>query len=243
MRCLILDDEPLARQGLEKYVSQIQTLNLVGSFEHPLLADEMLRNGGVDLLFLDIQMPYLTGIDFLKGLKKPPLAILHTAYPNFALEGYQLDVIDYLVKPVPFERFYQAVNKAQEYFTLRNSRPDGQARTHDFFFIKCENRYEKIVLDQILYVEAMQNYSVVHTTGEKYMTLMSLKSFGELLPDEQFIRVQKSFIVNVSKVETLEGHQVKVAGKRVPLGRQQRDELYEKLIKKHIADKKGKADP
>jgi DNA-binding LytR/AlgR family response regulator len=231
MHCIIIDDEPLAREGIENYVAKVSFLELVGSYENALSAAEVLRESEVDLMFLDIHMPNLTGIDFLKSLKNPPLVIFHTAYPNFALEGYQLDVIDYLVKPVTFERFFKAATKAHEYFLLKN-RPDDKKGTNapDYIFIKCERRYEKVLFSEILFVEAMQNYSVVQTSKQKLVTLMSLKSFEELLPAASFERVHKSYIVAMDKVEAFAGNEIRVGGKMITLGEQQRNALFERLI-------------
>lgn len=228
LRCVLIDDEPLAREGLEEYVSKVPFLHLVGAFENPLQAIEMLRAEQADLMLLDIQMPHLTGIDFLKTLKQPPMTILHTAYPHFALEGYQLDVIDYLLKPVSFERFYKAVHKAQELFDLRQKPMNDKEA--DFIFIKTDKRYEKVLLQDILYLEAMQNYTIVQTHTQKLVTLSSLKSFEEMLPSRLFERVQKSFIVALQKIEAFEGNEVKVGHKMIPLSRQHKDELFAKLV-------------
>ncbi len=235
MHCIIIDDEPLARTGIENYAAKVSFLTPVGSYEDALSATDALRQGTVDLMFLDIQMPHLTGIEFLKSLKKPPLVIFHTAYPNFALEGYQLDVIDYLVKPITFERFFKAATKAHEYFLLKNQ-PNGKlgnpALAPDYIFIKCEKRYEKVMFGDILFVEAMQNYSIVQTNRQKLVTLMSLKSLEELLPSAQFVRVHKSYIVAVDKVEAFEGNEIRVGHKLIALNEQQRGQLFKQLVGK-----------
>lgn len=229
MNCIIVDDELIARQGLESYVSKVSELNLVGSYGNAIEAGDALRKSQVDLMVLDIQMPNLTGLDFLKSLKKQaPLTILHTAFPNFALEGYQLDVIDYLVKPVTFDRFYQAVSKAMEYFDLKNGGKTGE--TTDFIFIKTEKRYEKVLYKEILFIEAMQNYSVVQTLNKKLITPMSLKSMAEILPPNLFKRVQRSFIVSISQISAFEGNQVKVGNQMITVTKEVKAELIKRLM-------------
>ncbi|MFT7281715.1 MAG: two-component system LytT family response regulator [Cyclobacteriaceae bacterium] len=229
MNCIIVDDELIARQGLEQYVTKVSELNLVGSYSNAIEAGKALRKEQIDLMILDIQMPNLTGLDFLKSLKKQaPLTILHTAYPNFALEGYQLDVLDYLVKPVTFDRFYQAVTKAMEYFKLKNG--SNSHETSDFIFIKADKRYEKVLYSEILYIEAMQNYSVVQTVNTKLITPMSLKSMEEILPKSLFKRVQRSFIVSVNQISAFEGNQVKVGNQMITITKEVKVELINRLM-------------
>jgi two-component system, LytTR family, response regulator len=230
MKCVVIDDEPLARNGMIGYVEKTDLLTLAGSYENPLECTELLQSGTVDLLFLDIQMPYLTGIEFLKTARNLPMVILHTAYPTYALEGYQLDVIDYLVKPVAFERFFKAVSKANDFFTLRQKPATNNAAPSftetDFFFVKCE----KIFYHEILYVEALQNYSMIYTPRQKFMTLMTLKSFEESLPAETFLRTHKSFLVNRLKVESIAGNEVRIGQKMIPINQEVKKILLEKLI-------------
>ena len=228
MNCIIIDDEQIARKGLEQYVLKIGDLNLVGSYGSALEAGEVLRQQPVDLMLLDIQMPNITGLEFLRSLRNPPLTILHTAYPNYALEGYQLDVIDYLVKPATFDRFYQAISKASEFFKLKNKEPEAQAA--NFIFIKSDKRYEKVLLQEILYVEAMQNYSVVQTLDRKLITPMSLKSVESTLPSEQFKRVQRSFIVSINHISAFEGNQIKVGSKMISITKEAKAALIDRLM-------------
>ena len=233
MNCVIIDDEELARDGLARYVAKVDFLTLVGSYSNALTATQAIREQAVDLMFLDIQMPHLTGIDFLKNLTNPPLVIFHTAFPSFALEGYQLDVIDYLVKPITFERFHKAAAKAYDYFQLKNP-PASSSQTGNtapsYQFIKCENRYEKVVYDEVMYVEAMQNYSVIQTLTGKLTTLTSLKKMEGFFPTDQFLRVHKSYIISLARVEAIEGHQVKIGQKMIPLGKNVRDQVIRRLM-------------
>lgn len=232
MKCIIVDDEPLSRGGLERYVNQISFLDYQGSYENALKAGEAIQRLEIDLIFLDIQMPFLNGIDFLKSLQNPPLVIFHTAFPNYALESYQLDVIDYLVKPISFERFFKAVSKANEYFLLRKGRLSDHLSTPvDYLFVKCEHRYEKVEFRRILYVEGMQNYAIIHMLDNKLITLMTLKSLEELLPKKNFFRIHKSYIINFDRVDSIEGNQVKLGQRKVPFSRTNKDLIFDRLVR------------
>jgi DNA-binding LytR/AlgR family response regulator len=195
MNCVIIDDEPLAREGLASYVREVDFLQLTGTCENPLELIKLLDHQSIDLIFLDIQMPKMNGIDFLKIMQKPPMVIITTAYPSYALEGFQLNVLDYLLKPITFDRFFKSANKAKDYHRLLNSstQPGAQkAETgENYFFIKCGNKYEKIYFDDILYVEGMQNYVTIFTGKGKYITLLNLKSLEQNLDSKLFIRVHK----------------------------------------------------
>ena len=174
MNCVIIDDEPLAREGLASYVREVDFLNLTGTCENPLELIKLLDHQAIDLIFLDIQMPKMNGIDFLKIMQKPPMVIITTAYPSYALESFQLNVLDYLLKPITFDRFFKSANKAKDYYRLLNNWPQpGAPKTEadeGYFFIKCGNKYEKIYFDEILYVEGMQNYVTIFTAKGKYIT-------------------------------------------------------------------------
>ena len=240
INCLVIDDEPLAREGLASYVDDLDFLHLVGTCESPLEADTLLDEQNVDLIFLDVQMPKLNGIDFLKTLRHPPLVILTTAYPQYALEGYQLDVLDYLLKPITFDRFYQAANKAKAQWQLQqqarqttpitDSTAMPEASDDDHFFIKVEHKYERIAVRDVLYVEAMQNYVLIYTEQDKYMTLVTLKSVAERLPDHQFIRTHKSYLVAKDKITSVEGNQIFIDKRVVPISRHYREAVMDALM-------------
>ena len=170
MNCVIVDDEPLAREGLANYVREVDFLRLTGTCEHPLELINKLDQQPVDLIFLDIQMPKMSGIDFLKIVQNPPMVIITTAYPSFALEGFQLNVLDYLLKPITFERFFKSAYKAKDYHRFLNQSAAISSQKaeidSDYFFIKCGNKYEKIVYGDILFIEGMQNYVTIFTTRE-----------------------------------------------------------------------------
>lgn len=230
IKVIIVDDEPLSREGLIRYIEQIDFLELVETFDNPLKVIPFLATSKIDLILLDIQMPYLNGFDFLKNLKNPPMVIFHTAYPSYALESYQLDVIDYLVKPVLFDRFQKAISKAYDYHLLKNQNNEiTTSKAVDFVFVKSEGRLEKILLDDILYLEAMQNYTVVYHKNAKTIVLQLIKHFEELLPNDIFVRIHKSHIISIAKVDAIEGNMVIIGNKKIPFNKQIKDELFKKL--------------
>ena len=230
INCIIIDDEPLARKGIKEYVADVDFLNLVGEFDNPLKAAEMISRGEVDLLFLDIEMPKITGLEFFKTLQSPPPVIFTTAYPQYALEGFEVNALDYLVKPVSFERFFKAVLKAKEYYEVRETNAK-ETPSSDHFFIKADNKLVKILFDDILYVEALQNYVTIHATAKKYMTYLTFKSVEEYLPADKFLKVHKSYIVAASKIDTIEGNDIQIGQQHIPISRNQKDEVMEKLLK------------
>lgn len=233
INCVIIDDEPLARKGLREYISDVDFLHLSGEYDNPLKATDIISKGGVQLLFLDIQMPKITGIEFMKTLQNPIPVIFTTAFPQFALDGFELNALDYLVKPISFDRFLKAVLKAKEYYEVRQSNEVGKymAEAHDHFFIKSDSRLVKIFFNEILYVEALQNYVVVHTAEKKYITYLTFKSVEEYLPASQFIKVHKSFIVSASKIDSIDGNDIRIGAHHIPISRNLKDDVMDKLLK------------
>lgn len=226
LKCLIVDDEPMARKGLEEYVRDISLLEFVGSCENALKANEFLQTHTVDLMLLDINMPHLSGIEFLKSLERPPLVIFTTAHPDYALESYSLDVLDYLVKPIMFERFQKAVQKAWDYQSLRaSSQP-----SPDYFFIKCDHVFEKVHFNDVLYVEAMQNYCVLHTSARKLIAYITLTGLEEKLPKNNFLKVHKSFIVNLEKITALDGNDLFINKAQIPVSRNLKEEVMKRVM-------------
>src|SRR3954466_1231108 len=178
INCVIIDDEPLAREGIASYVSEVPFLTLVATCESAVAYSKLPPQQPIDLIFLDIQMPRITGLDFLKTIQNPPMVIITTAYSEYALDGFQLNVLDYLVKPVTFDRFFKSVNKAKGYYHLLHQQPpSGQA--DNYFFVKCGTKYEKIYFDDVLFVEGLQNYITIYTSKGKYITLHYLKTLEE----------------------------------------------------------------
>jgi DNA-binding LytR/AlgR family response regulator len=241
INCVIIDDEPLAREGLANYVREVDFLTLSGTGENPLELLPLLDRQTIDLVFLDIQMPKMNGIEFLKILQKPPMVVITTAYPSYALEGFQLNVLDYLLKPVTFERFFKATSKARDYHRLlMKSFSNDSATTEpdDYFFIKCGSKYEKIPFEEILYVEGMQNYVNIYTLKGKYVTMLSLKNLEENLDQKAFIRVHKSYIVAISKIDGIEGNEIFMQNNRIPISRNYREQVIGQVVTKKLWDKK-----
>lgn len=236
INCVIIDDEPLAREGLASYVREVDFLNLSGICENPLELLPLIDRQAVDLIFLDIQMPKMNGIEFLKIRQKPPMVIITTAYPSYALEGFQLNVLDYLLKPITFERFFKSATKARDYHKLLTGDPAKQ--DEDYFFIKCGSKYEKVFFEDILYVEGMQNYVTIYTTKGKYMTMLSLKNLEEKLSASAFIRIHKSFIASIMKIDGIEGNEIFIQSNRIPISRNYREQVLERVISKRLWDKK-----
>ncbi len=242
INCVIIDDEPLAREGLANYVREVDFLHLSGICENPLELLPLLDRQAADLIFLDIQMPKMSGIDFLKILQKPPMVVITTAYPSYALEGFHLNVLDYLLKPVTFERFFKAAAKARDYHRLLLREASGDSSQaepeDDYFFIKCGSKYEKIPFEDILYVEGMQNYVNIYTLKGKFVTMLSLKNLEENLDQKSFIRVHKSFIVAISKIDGIEGNEIFIQASRIPISRNYREQVIGRVITKRLWDKK-----
>ncbi len=232
INCIIIDDEPLARAGLKEYIGDISFLNLLGSFDNALAATEIISSGNVQLLFLDIQMPRITGLEFFKTLKEPPAVIFTTAYSQYALDGFEVNALDYLVKPISFDRFLKASLKAKDFFEVRQvNTPESKAdATGTHFFIKTDNKLVKIFYNDILFIEALQNYVTIHTTDKKYMSYLTFKSVEDYLPVSRFIKVHKSFIISAAKVESIDGNEIRIGQHRIPISRGLKDEVVEKLL-------------
>lgn len=223
LSCIITDDEPMARKGLQGYVQKVDFLQLVGVCEDAVQLNTLLQQQSVDLLFLDIEMPYLSGIELLRSLKDPPKVILTTAYENYALQGYELDVLDYLLKPISFERFVKAANKAAEYFSSR------KAPAADYAFFKVDGRLEKVCFAEVLFVEALENYVALYVGDRKLITHATLKSVQQVLP-AHFLQPHKSYLVNPTFITAVEGGQLQVGSYRVPLSKYQKEEVLAQIL-------------
>jgi DNA-binding LytR/AlgR family response regulator len=231
IHCAILEDEPLAQNVLKKYIEEHPALELIAVFNNAAEAQKQLPGQKVDLLFLDINLPRLSGISFLKTLLHSPLVIFTTAYPEYAVEGFELDAVDYLVKPFSFERFGKAVNKALEKFN--NKGMTGQPQSL-FLFLKADKKVHKINLDDILYIEAAGDYVKVIAENSQYVANETLKNLQDELPARQFIRVHKSFIISKNKIKFFEGNFVKVGSKDIPIGNSYKEEITARLKEKNI---------
>lgn len=224
--CVITDDEPMARKGLQSYVEKVDFLSLTGICEDAMQLNTLLKNQRPDLLLLDIEMPYLSGLDLLATLNNPPKVIITSAYERYALKGYELDVIDYLLKPISFERFLKAVNKVHDVLS-RESQPVQE----DFLFIKSDKQMRKVFLKDILFVEALENYMTIYTTSGKIVTHSTLKRIGESLPKEVFLQTHKSYIVNTGAIDLVEGNMLRMGIYQVPIARNYREEVFKRVLK------------
>jgi DNA-binding LytR/AlgR family response regulator len=232
MNCLIIDDEPLARKGLREYVEEVDFLSLAGEFDNPLRAGEELSSrADIHLLFLDIHMPRLSGLDFLRSLKASVPVIFTTAYPQYALDGFELNALDYLVKPVSFERFYKAVLRAKEYHELKEKNAAEHSSGIDYFFIKADNKLVKIQLKEVLFAEALQNYVVIQTNNRKFISYLTFKAVEEYLSGSGFLKTHKSFIIAADKIDSIEGNNIRIGAHDIPISRNLKEEVMEKLLK------------
>ena len=234
IKCLIIDDEPLAHRVIEKYCEDIPFVIIVDKFFKAIDAIEVLKKKEIDLIFLDINMPRLTGLEFLKSLSNPPLVIITTAYAEFALQGFELAVLDYLMKPFAFDRFYKAIQKAEELIRGKDQRhfesKEADKQDDTFIFIKSSKKTYKVNLDDILYIEALGDYVKIYTTDKMIVSYQSLKNIVNLLPSSAFPRVHKSFIIALSRIDLIEGNQVKIRDQMIPIGTNFKGE-FEKLVK------------
>ena len=241
INAIIVDDEPLALDVLETYIENLPEINLVKRCSNALEANEALTTNKVDLMFLDIQMPQLTGIDFLKTLTKPPLVIFTTAFANYAIEGFELNAIDYLLKPISLDRFMKAVNKAKEQLELtRNDNvTNASEESSDFIFVKADKKLIKLRYKDILYIEGLKDYVIIRKTdGSRIVTLQTMKSLEEKLPHHYFQRIHRSYIVQIDQIMALMGNMVEVkekgAVKHLPVGKNYRDNLLEIVNKNRL---------
>ena len=231
INCLVVDDEPIARCGLMEYIRLIDYLNPVAQCKSAAEAAGLLQKNKIDLIFLDIQMPKLTGIEFVKALAEPPLIIFTTAFSEYALEGFELDVVDYLLKPISFQRFLKAAEKALNYMHARNR---DLSITQDFFFIKCNGKIEKIVMADVIYIEAMANYVIIHTRQKKYITYLTFSGIEEQLPSHLFVRIHKSYLVTISAIQTIDGAEVITSTMRLPLSKNYRNDVMNRIEPRFI---------
>ena len=226
--CIIIEDEPLALEKTKDFVSKVPFLHLSATFDNALTGLAYLNNNKVDILFLDINMDELTGIELLQSSKINSQVIITTAYQEYALKGYELQITDYLLKPFSFNRFLQAVNKAQENIAHRTS-----DTLPDFIFVKTENRLEKIMLNEIVYIEGMRDYLRIHTVNKKLMTLQNFSEFEKMIPSSLVCRVHKSYMVALNKIESIERSRIKIADQMIPISETYK-ELFFQLINSKI---------
>jgi len=243
MNCIAVDDEILALKKIKRYAEKIDYLNLLGTFDNALSTFSFLRENRVDLIFLDIQMDEFTGIQLLETIKDPPHVILTTAFDEYALKAYELDVMDYLLKPIPFERFVKAVEKVYARF-LKDMNYQQSAGTEvisdnhpqkpEYTFIKSGSKTVKVYYDKILYIEGMRDYLQIHTEDSKIMTLLNFRQMEELLDPQKFVRVHKSYIISIDKIDYIESNTIKIKNKLVPVSSTYKVAFYNMLNKKNF---------
>ena len=247
VRCLIVDDEPLALDVLENYIERLDTLELVARCKNAIEAYNKIQTEKIDLLFLDIQMPKLTGIDFMKSVKNPPKVIFTTAYREYAIEGYELDAIDYLLKPISFERFLKAVNKViynkvDEPKTQKSNNKESEPKQNmevpqePFIYLKSDKKMVKVLLKDILYIESLKDYIRVKTSGKEVVAYQKISYLEEKLPEQRFMRIHRSFIINLEKIEAFCATHTEVAGFEIPIGRNYKNEALKKLNEHNLLD-------
>lgn len=233
IRCLIVDDEPLAADIVESFVQKVPDLHLVAKLNTAGDAYACIKSEQVDLIFLDIQMPEINGLDLLKSIRNPPLVIFTTAFPNFALESYEIDAADYLLKPVSFERFIRAVEKAKERLSGRLEAASGSADdAPDYIFVKADGKHVRIILNEIYYVEGLKDYVVIHLKDSRIITHNTMKNIEALLmKNEHFIRIHRSYIINLNFVKEIEGNSFRIKDELLTIGTTFKDEVQQKLEK------------
>ncbi|MDB5016273.1 MAG: ypdB 4 [Mucilaginibacter sp.] len=227
--CIITDDEPFARKGLQGYVEKIGFLDLKGVCEDAIQLSDLLQRQPVDLLFLDIQMPHITGIEFIRALSNPPKVIFTTAFEQYALQGFELDVIDYLLKPISYDRFLKAAWKARDYFAFREEK--SSSKTIPYMFAKANGKLEKVVFDEILFIEGMENYAAIYLENKKLIIHTTIKALLEKLPAGQFIQTHKSYIAAINKVESIEGNTLHIQKHQVPVSKYLREVVLAQIVK------------
>ena len=236
MNCIVIDDEPLARECIINYIGQVDFMKCAGTGISAMDIPELLTSSQVDILFLDVQMPMMNGLDYLKSNPRPPMTVLTTAFPNYAIEGFDLNVLDYLLKPISFNRFFTAATKAKQQMELLQKKPLTALKEEErtCFFVKCDGKYEKIYHDEILFVAAMQNYVAFYTDKRRYMSLLPLKHVVKRLDSRAFLQVHKSYIVAVDKIEGIAQHEIQIRKHKIPISRNYKKEVLPKILGKNL---------
>jgi DNA-binding LytR/AlgR family response regulator len=232
IRAIVVDDEPLAQNVIKQFAKDIPELEIVCCCNNALEANSLLKDEHADLMFLDVNMPRLSGLDFLKNLTNPPLVILTTAYADYAMEGYELNILDYLKKPFSFERFYKAVQKAEEQLLLMAAQYH-EDNNPDYIYIKANKKAIRVEFKSITYIEGLGDYIKVHLKDKHLVTNLSMKKMEELLPAAEFFRTHKSYIIRLDQIQSIEGNQLEINGQKLPIGNNFRHDFQE-LINKHI---------
>jgi two-component system LytT family response regulator len=231
INCLIIDDEPLAINVIKNYLDPIENYDVINTFTNPIEGLNFLKNNKVDVLFLDINMPVLDGINFIKSLENPPFVIITSAYSEFAIETYELDVLDFLVKPIEFPRLMKALNKVGKRFENKNNTLQENSTESHFIFLKIDKkRMKKIFLNEILVIESLKDYLKISTLTGKYIIHSTLSDFTDLLPEKNFLRIHRSFTVAIDKIDAVEGNSLEIEGIRYVIGRSYMDYVKQRIL-------------
>jgi DNA-binding LytR/AlgR family response regulator len=230
LNCLIVDDEPIARKLLQEYIEETDFLVLAGTAENPIKATALLNDLDIDLIFLDVNMPKMNGFQFLRAATNLPMVIMTTAYGQYALDGFEMAVVDYLVKPFSLERFIKATQKALKLKTLEQKQQPAEKSGDDYFYVKCDNKIERVNYADLLYVEAMANYVTLYTTNKKLVVYLTIKGIQEKLPADKFLQVHKSYIVNLDKINNIEGSMLDVGPAKISIGQSFYDDALKRIL-------------
>lgn len=228
IKCIITDDEPMARKGLRRYIERIDFLTLIGECEDAIQLNTLLKTGQADLLFLDIEMPEMTGWELLSNLTNPPKVIIVSAYEQYALKGYEFNVADYLLKPVSFDRFMKSVNRIHDLLQTE------QKEENNYIFVKSDKQLKKILFNDILFIESMENYVVIQTVSCKEVVYTTLKQLYESLPQHIFQQIHRSYIVNMEKVAAIDGNQLTIPPYKIPVARNFRDTVFNLILNNRL---------
>ncbi|WP_343675013.1 LytTR family DNA-binding domain-containing protein [Chitinophaga sp.] len=240
MNCIIIDDEPLAREAIEMLIDQTDGLDLIGSFSSAENATGFMENNTVELIFLDIQMPGINGIEFARTIPKETFVIFTTAYSEFATDSYEVDAIDYLIKPVKLERFQKAIEKAHTYsklFKADYANNNIEQVADDFFFVKADRRIFKLYFSNLFFIQGLKDYVVMHTENQRVITAMNIKTIYDQLPKEMFVRVSKSYIINIKHIDSVDNNTVYIGTNEIPIGNIYRDFFFSEFVTKKILGK------
>lgn len=231
IKCVITDDEPMARKGLRGYIEKIDFLTLMGECEDAIQLNTLLKNEPVDLVFLDIEMPEMTGLELLSNLTNPPKVIIVSAYEQYALQGYEFDVVDYLLKPVSFDRFLKSVNRVHDLLQTE------QKEENEYIFVKSDKQFKKILFKDILFIESMENYVVIQTISSKEVVYTTLKQLYESLPQTVFQQTHRSYLVNMEQVTAIDGNQLTIPPYKIPVARNFRDTIFNLILNNRLINR------
>lgn len=235
INCLIIDDEPLAINVIKNYLEPVENFEIINTFSNPIEGLNFLKNNKVDVIFLDINMPVLDGINFIKSLENPPILIITSAYSQFAIETYELDVLDYLVKPIEFPRLMKTLNKISKRLNNSNNVPQENNPESPFIFVKIDKkRMKKIFFNEILVIESLKDYLKINTLTGKYIIHSTLSDFTDLLPERNFLRIHRSYTIAIDKIDAVEGNSIEIEGLRYVIGRSYIDHVKQRILNSSI---------